>query len=294
MNDVERVVLVLLPEVLQNPDLLLSLAVKPLLVPHHFQSHMVMVFVVVSLHHLTEAAFANHFEHFVTVGEVVVDDVRVGALLVIVAAVVGASDDARPLLGVGADEVDLRIVEYLVVLVGSQFAHVQLHHLFRRGHHHLGFAVLTGGGRRGVRRVGPGPVLGAGLYRAVLEVVIGGAVGVGSASDVRQSLHSVEVDRVGVAAGAPAVAGGAAADSGVGVVHSVAVGHRAVGGRRSYGVGGRHDGGTGGDGVQVFVVVVDPVAVEAVDAVLAQTAAKVVGRVGAVAVVHLAVAVAVL
>ena len=51
-------------------------------------------------------------------------------LLIIVTAVVRSSDDPGSLLGVGTDEVDLRVVEDLVVLVRRQFVYVQLHHLF--------------------------------------------------------------------------------------------------------------------------------------------------------------------
>jgi hypothetical protein len=50
-------------------------------------------------------------------------------LIIVVAAIVGAANDSRPFLGVGPDKVDLRIVEYLVVLVGCELVHVQLHHL---------------------------------------------------------------------------------------------------------------------------------------------------------------------
>jgi hypothetical protein len=50
-------------------------------------------------------------------------------LIIVVAAVVGSSNNAGPLLGVCANEVDLRVVEDLVVLVGRQLVHVQFHHL---------------------------------------------------------------------------------------------------------------------------------------------------------------------
>ena len=124
VDDVVGVVLVLLPQVLQDPYLLLGLPVEPLLVPDHLQRHVVVVLVVVGLDHLAEAALSNHFEHLVPVGQMVVGDVSVGALVVVVPAVVGGGDDPRPLLGVGTDEVDLGVVEDLVVLVRGQFVHV--------------------------------------------------------------------------------------------------------------------------------------------------------------------------
>ena len=107
VDDVVGVFLVLLAQVLQDADLLLGLSVEPFLVAHHLEGHVEMALVVVGLDHLAEAAFSNDFQHFVAVGEVVVRDVRVGALVVVVLAVVGRADDARTLLGVRADEVDL-------------------------------------------------------------------------------------------------------------------------------------------------------------------------------------------
>ncbi len=50
-------------------------------------------------------------------------------LIVVIAAVVGPANNPGSFLGIGANEVDLRVVEYLVVLVGRQLVHVQLHHL---------------------------------------------------------------------------------------------------------------------------------------------------------------------
>ena len=71
------------------------------------------------------------------------------SLVVVVLAVVGCADDAGALLGVGPDEVDLRVVVDLVVLVRRQLVHVQLHHLLGRRHHRLGLD-------RAVRRHGRG------------------------------------------------------------------------------------------------------------------------------------------
>ena len=55
--------------------------------------------------------------------------VSIRSLIVIITTIVRASDDARPLFGVGANEVDLRIVKDFVVFVRRQFVHVELHHL---------------------------------------------------------------------------------------------------------------------------------------------------------------------
>ena len=68
-------------------------------------------------------------------------------LLIVVTAVVRSPDDPRSLLGVGTDEVDLRVVEDLVVLVRRQFVYVQLHHLFWCRHHCLWFGQSCNGSR---------------------------------------------------------------------------------------------------------------------------------------------------
>ena len=55
--------------------------------------------------------------------------VSIRSLIVIITTIIRASDDARPLLGIGANEVDLRIIKDFVVFVRRQFVHVELHHL---------------------------------------------------------------------------------------------------------------------------------------------------------------------
>ena len=132
VNDVVGIVLVLLAQVFQDSDFFLGLPVKPFFVSYHFQGNMEVTFVIVGLDHLAEAALSNDFEHFVAVGQVVVGYVGVGTLVVVVAAVVGTANDARPFLGVGPDEVDLRIVEDLMVFVRRQLVHVKFHHLQNR------------------------------------------------------------------------------------------------------------------------------------------------------------------
>lgn len=119
VDDVERVVLVLLGEMLQDANLLLSLAVKPLFVSDHLEGDVLVRLVVVDFQDLTEGAFANYFEDFVAIGDVVVGDVGVGALFIIISTVARSANNAGSFLGVSTDEVDLRIVEYFVVFVRS-------------------------------------------------------------------------------------------------------------------------------------------------------------------------------
>ncbi len=124
VDDVVGVVLVLLAQVLQDADLFLGLPVEPLLVAHHLQGDVQVALVVVGLHHLTEAALPDDFEHFVPVGQVVVGYVSVRALIVVIPTIIGAAYDPRPFLGVGPDEVDLRVVEDFMVFIRREFVHV--------------------------------------------------------------------------------------------------------------------------------------------------------------------------
>ena len=66
-------------------------------------------------------------------------------LFIVIATVIGTSDYSRSFLGVGSDKVYLWIVEYLVMLVGCELVHVELHHLLGSGHHRLGLHQRGGG-----------------------------------------------------------------------------------------------------------------------------------------------------
>ena len=68
MDDIAGVVLVLLPQVLQDSDLLLGLPVEPLLVSHHLQGDVLVGFVVVHLQDLPKRALAYHLEDLIPVG----------------------------------------------------------------------------------------------------------------------------------------------------------------------------------------------------------------------------------
>uniref|UniRef100_A0A8K9X9V6 Secreted protein n=1 Tax=Oncorhynchus mykiss TaxID=8022 RepID=A0A8K9X9V6_ONCMY len=61
----------------------------------------------------------------------VVGHLDVGALIVVVASVVGPPDHPRPLLGVGSSEIHLWVTEDLVVLEGRKLGHELLHGLLR-------------------------------------------------------------------------------------------------------------------------------------------------------------------
>ena len=65
MDDIAGVVLVLLPQVLEDPDLLLGLPVEPLLVSHHLEGDVLVGLVVVHLEHLAKRALAYHLQDLV-------------------------------------------------------------------------------------------------------------------------------------------------------------------------------------------------------------------------------------
>lgn len=131
VHDIHRVVAVLLLEVVQNADLLLCLAMEAFLVADHLEGDVLLHLVVVGLDHLAEAALANDLEHLVPVGDVIVGHVQVGAVVVVEAVVVGATDHALSLLGVRAHEVDMCVVEDLMVFEGGQLMHVLFHRHLR-------------------------------------------------------------------------------------------------------------------------------------------------------------------
>ena len=64
-------------------------------------------------------------EELVAIGQVVMGDMNVTALLIIVATVVVAPGDGRPLLGIGSHEVDLWVGVDLCLLQGGQLRSVK-------------------------------------------------------------------------------------------------------------------------------------------------------------------------
>ena len=201
VNEVEGIVLVLLSQVFQNADLFLSLPMKAFLVSDHLERNMLVTFVIVSFHDLTKTALAYHLEHLVPVGQVVMRDVSVRALIVIVATIVGRANDARPLLGVGANEVDLRVVEDFVMLVRSQFVHVKLHDLLRRCNHCL-WLEAAGAAATAIGTV----VVGASVDRShnrlniVLLLLMNGALHGGNSDRSIDNVAGTDVDVVSAVA----------------------------------------------------------------------------------------------
>lgn len=73
----------------------------------------------------------SDLEELVAVSQVVMGDMNVPSLLIIVATVVVASCDGRPLLGIGSHEVDVWVGVDLRLLQGGQLRSIQSQSLVR-------------------------------------------------------------------------------------------------------------------------------------------------------------------
>ena len=80
VDDVAAIVFILFSQMFQYSDLFLRLSVESFLIPHHFQSNMLMRFVVVHFKDLSKWTFSYHFKNLVAISNVVMGDVDVGAL----------------------------------------------------------------------------------------------------------------------------------------------------------------------------------------------------------------------
>lgn len=68
VHNVHGAVTILLAQMLQDADLLLRLPVETLLIAHHFQSQVLLQFVVVYLSHLAKATFPNNLKREIKTG----------------------------------------------------------------------------------------------------------------------------------------------------------------------------------------------------------------------------------
>ena len=84
MDDVGGVGWVRSEQLLQDLDLALGLLQEPLLVPDYLESGVLLGLVVIHLEDLSEGSLAEHPEHLVPVGHVVVAHVDVATLRVVV------------------------------------------------------------------------------------------------------------------------------------------------------------------------------------------------------------------
>ncbi len=122
MDHIERVVMVEVLEVLQDVHLDHALLLKALLAAYDLDRHVLLPLVVEALEHLAEAALAQRLDDLVPVRDVVLVGLQVRAVLVVEVL------DARrvQLLGLQAQEPDLRVLVYLLTLELGQSVTVQL------------------------------------------------------------------------------------------------------------------------------------------------------------------------
>jgi hypothetical protein len=129
--DVHCVFLILLFQMFQDSNFLGSLTMESLLVADDFKSYVALHLMIVSFHNLAKASFPNDFQNLISVGNVIVGNRYVGALVVVVAVVVAPAHDTLSFLGSGPGEIYGRVAEYFVVLERREFMHALLHSSLR-------------------------------------------------------------------------------------------------------------------------------------------------------------------
>lgn len=87
VDDVMRIVRVLLTQLVQDAHLHQRLVMEPLLVPNNLDGHVVIRFVVQRTNDLSKAALANHLQDLVPIRDVVMDHLVITAVVIVVAAV---------------------------------------------------------------------------------------------------------------------------------------------------------------------------------------------------------------
>lgn len=127
--NIHCIVLILVSKVLQNTNFFLSLSVKAFLVSDNLQRYIFSLFVVIGLHHLAEAPFTDNPKHLISVCHMIVLNINIGAVLVVILAVVREPYETWTFLRVGPDEVHLGVIEDLPMLERGEFVHVSFHNL---------------------------------------------------------------------------------------------------------------------------------------------------------------------
>ena len=89
VDHIQCVVNVHVLKMLQYVDFDHALLLKPLLAANYFHGHVLLLLVVETLEHLTEAALAQRFDDLVAVGDLILVHLDVGAVLVVVVLDVG-------------------------------------------------------------------------------------------------------------------------------------------------------------------------------------------------------------
>lgn len=76
MDNVVRPVFIFFPEMVQNSDFYESLVVKPLFVPYDFDGYVLVSHVIKCANNLPKAAFSNYLQYFISVGNVIVQNLN--------------------------------------------------------------------------------------------------------------------------------------------------------------------------------------------------------------------------
>ena len=84
-----------------------------------------------AFNHLTLSKYVSDLEELITVSQVIMGDVNITTLFIIIATVVVASSNGRPLLGIGSHKVDVWVGVDLRLLQGGQLRSVQSQSLVR-------------------------------------------------------------------------------------------------------------------------------------------------------------------
>lgn len=109
-----------------------GLLVKPLLVAYDLECHVLVGLVIQRPDDLTEGTLADHLEDLVPVRDVVVEDLDVGAVLVVVTAVLAGHFVGVDLARLQAEVPNLAVLKNFAPLKAVQTGTVVLENLGRR------------------------------------------------------------------------------------------------------------------------------------------------------------------
>jgi len=165
VNHIQTVFFVLTFEKLKYLDFFLSLPLEALLIPHDLECDVLIRFVVDGFYHLAEGSLAYLLHDFVSVGDMVVGDVKIKVFFVVVSVVVAFVHSRRQLLRVAPEIIDLLVFAYLGLFEEGEFVAVFSQN-FRRRHRGTGSRRAGRPRRRrkrrsGRRRHGAGTAAGA-------------------------------------------------------------------------------------------------------------------------------------
>jgi hypothetical protein len=109
VDNIHRVILVLLSKMCEDSYLFMGLPMKPLLIPNYFYTNVALRFVIVSFYYLPKTAFANDLEYLISVGNMIMLYQNVTALIVVKTVVVTATR-SHSLFSVRSYKIDVVVV----------------------------------------------------------------------------------------------------------------------------------------------------------------------------------------